>query len=418
MTPQRPSYTQTLEYLYAQLPMFHRIGAAAYKPSLDNTIALLEAVNNPHRNLPCVHVAGTNGKGSTSHLIASALQEAGYKTGLYTSPHLIDFRERIRIDGQKISEEDVVTFVENNKTKWEIIQPSFFEMTVALAFWFFKKEKVDIAVIEVGLGGRLDSTNVIEPELSVITNIGLDHMHLLGDTIEKIASEKAGIIKKNIPVVLGAMRPEAQMVMQQTAAAHGTTITLAAPDLVIPPCPLNGLYQQENIRTALTALQVLSTTTRTQLTEKSIAKGFEKVIENTGLMGRWQELQKDPRVLVDVAHNEDGIRYILRQLEETQFDKLHFVLGMVNDKDIENILQLLPKHATYYFCKANIPRGLDAQILSEKATQVGLSGAFFDSVETAFLQAKKIASKADLVFVGGSFFTVAEVLPLYATSHR
>lgn len=396
--------------------MFHRIGAAAYKPSLDNTLALLEAVNNPHHNLPCVHVAGTNGKGSTSHLIASALQEAGYKTGLYTSPHLIDFRERIRINGQKISEEDVVAFVESNKSTWATIQPSFFEMTVALAFWFFKKEKVDVAVIEVGLGGRLDSTNVIEPELSVITNIGLDHMHLLGDSIEKIAAEKAGIIKKNIPVVIGSMRPEAKEVMEQTAQTVGAAVTYTSSEIPIPPCPLNGLYQQENIRTALTSLRVLSKTTRPLLTEEAIAKGFEKVIENTGLMGRWQFLQQSPMVIADVGHNEDGIRYILRQLKQPVYDHLHFVIGMVNDKDIEKILELLPKEATYYFCKANIPRGLDAALLKEKALSIGLDGACYASVEEAFLTAKQQAKKTDLVFIGGSFFTVAEVLPLYARS--
>lgn len=407
------TYAETLDYLYAQLPMFHRVGAAAYKPSLDNTIALLQAVHNPHQDLPCVHIAGTNGKGSTSHLIASALQEAGYKTGLYTSPHLVDFRERIRIDGKKIPQQDIIDFVEKNKGVWENIAPSFFEMTVALAFWFFQKEKVDIAVIEVGLGGRLDSTNVIEPELSVITNIGFDHMHLLGDTIEKIASEKAGIIKRNTPVVIGPMREEAASVMLQTAQQYDAPLLITSRDLSVPFCPLGGKYQEENTRTALTALRALAQRSRPLLTEDIIAKGFQNVVPNTGLMGRWQQLQSNPLVLVDVGHNEDGIQFILRQLEETPHRTLHFVLGMVNDKDIDKILTMLPTGANYYFCKANIPRGLDATLLKEKAQECGLNGEVYTSVEEAFLSAKKIAQTDDLVFVGGSFFTVAEVLPLY-----
>lgn len=407
------TYAETLDYLYAQLPMFHRVGAAAYKPSLDNTIALLEAVQNPHLGLPCVHIAGTNGKGSTSHLIASALQEAGYKTGLYTSPHLVDFRERIRIDGKKIAEEEIIFFVEKNKEHWSHIQPSFFEMTVALAFWFFQKEKVDIAVIEVGLGGRLDSTNVITPELSVITNIGLDHMHLLGDSIEKIAFEKAGIIKEKIPVVIGPMRAAAFAVMQQTAKEKAAPITITSLDIEVPRSPLRGKYQAENTRTAFTALTVLANSTRPLLSEQVIARGFEKVLQNTGLMGRWQQLQVDPTVIVDVGHNEDGIHYILEQIAETPHQHLHFVLGMVNDKDIEKILSLLPNNATYYFCKANIPRGLDAKLLQEKAMMCHLEGDSYDSVENAFIAARNNAHPNDLIFVGGSFFTVAEVLPLY-----
>ncbi len=405
------TYAEALDYMYSQLPMFHRIGPAAYKPGLENTIALLDLIGNPQRDLKCVHVAGTNGKGSTSHLIASALQEAGYKTGLYTSPHLKDFRERFRINGEMIPESDVLEFVIKHKADWEKIKPSFFEITVAMCFWYFKKEKVDIAVIEVGLGGRLDSTNVITPEVSIITNIGMDHMNLLGDTIEKIAAEKAGIIKKYVPVVIGKMRDEARTIMQEKAALENAPLIDASTlfEEQIPPTSLLGFYQEENRKTAFAALQQLKRN-YPKLNDEHITNGFMHVVRNTGLLGRWQMIQQSPLIIVDVAHNEDGLRFVLQQIEETPHEKLHFVLGVVGDKDVDRILKLLPQHAKYYFCKANIPRGLDAEELRILAARYNLLGESFSSVINAFNNAKKNAANEDLVFVGGSVFTVAEVL--------
>lgn len=404
------TYKQTLTFLFEQLPMFHRIGPAAYKPGLDNTRALLRLVGNPETSLKCVHVAGTNGKGSTSHLIASVLQEAGYKTGLYTSPHLKDFRERIRINGEMISEDAVVEFVEMYKDQWKEISPSFFEITVALCFQYFQKEKVDIAIIETGLGGRLDSTNVVMPEVSVITNIGFDHMNLLGDTIEKIAGEKAGIIKQNCPVVIGSMRNEAVSIMRNKASEMNAPILSAAEIDVVPDSPLNGIYQEQNKRTALCAIRVLQDSGKWNITEDAVNKGFLNVIKNTGLSGRWQILQQNPTAIADVAHNEDGINMVLKQLSEMKFNQLHFVLGMVSDKDISKVLKLLPKDAIYYFCKADIPRGMDAEDLKNLATTSGLHGKTFDSVKSAYEAALSEAHKDDLVLVSGSIFTVAEVL--------
>jgi dihydrofolate synthase/folylpolyglutamate synthase len=405
------NYTQTLDYLYSQLPMFHRVGPAAYKPGLDNTWALLELVGNPHEGLKTVHVAGTNGKGSTSHMIAAALQKAGYKTGLYTSPHLKDFRERIRINGVMIPEEEVVAFVSEYHEAWQSIQPSFFEITVAMCFWYFKRAGTDIAVIETGLGGRLDSTNVIVPEVSVITNIGYDHMNLLGDTIEKIAGEKAGIIKAERPVVLGAMRAEAKEVMLRTADNTKSPVidSTAIAAKYIPESALKGLYQQENRATAFMALRTLAAM-GWQLTEEHITQGFEQVVELTGLLGRWQKLNDKPLAIADVAHNEDGIRVVLEQLQQTPHNILHFVLGLVGDKDVSRVLKLLPTNAIYYFCKADIPRGLDAEILQEQARSYRLVGEAYSSVINAFEAAKAQSGPDDLVFVGGSVFTVAEVL--------
>lgn len=405
------NYQEVLDYMYAQLPMFHRVGPAAYKPGLDNTYALLEIVGNPHLGLKCVHIAGTNGKGSTSHLIASSLQEAGYKIGLYTSPHLKDFRERMKINGAMISEADVTAFVNLFARQWEKIQPSFFEINVAMCFWFFSKEKTDIAVIETGLGGRLDSTNVITPEVSVITNIGMDHMNLLGDTIEQIAFEKAGIIKQNIPIVIGTMRSDAREIMKQKAhdcKAHLYDSSLR--DLAdIPDSELKGMYQIENRKTAFVTLQTLISQGYS-ITKQNIENGFERVVMNTGLMGRWQVLGENPLVIADVAHNEDGLNYVLRQLENTPHDHLHFVIGLVADKDVDRVLKLLPTSATYYFCKADIPRGLDSVLLATRAATFNLTGESFASVKSAFENAKRKAQKNDLVFIGGSVFTVAEVL--------
>jgi len=405
------NYSQTLEYLYSQLPMFHRVGPAAYKPGLDNTWALLELVGNPHEGLKTVHVAGTNGKGSTSHMIASALQVAGYRTGLYTSPHLKDFRERIRINGIMIPEEEVVTFVSEYHQAWQSIQPSFFEITVAMCFWYFKRAGIDIAVIETGLGGRLDSTNVIVPEVSVITNIGYDHMNLLGDTIEKIAGEKAGIIKAGRPVVLGAMRDEAREVMLRKASEMQSPIiesSVIAPKH-IPESELKGLYQQENRATAFMALRTLAAM-GWQLAEEHITQGFDQVVALTGLLGRWQKLNDKPLAIADVAHNEDGIRIVLEQIRQTPHNKLHFVLGLVSDKDVTRVLQLLPWSAVYYFCKADIPRGLEAGLLKVQAAEFGLNGESYLSVKSAYDAAIVAASGSDLVFVGGSVFTVAEIL--------
>jgi dihydrofolate synthase/folylpolyglutamate synthase len=391
--------------------MFYRVGPAAYKPGLDNTWALLKLVGNPHEGLKTVHVAGTNGKGSTSHMIAASLQEAGYRTGLYTSPHLKDFRERIRIDGGMIPEEEVVLFVDEYRDAWQVIQPSFFEITVAMCFWYFKREQVDIAVIETGLGGRLDSTNVITPEVSVITNIGYDHMNLLGDTIEKIASEKAGIIKAGRPVVLGAMRDEAKCVMLKTASSTKSPVidSTAIPAIDVPESSLQGLYQQENRATAFMALRTLAAL-GWNIAEHHVNRGFQRVVELTGLLGRWQKLNDQPLVIADVAHNEDGIHVVLKQIQQTPHKRLHFVLGLVGDKDVSRVLKLLPTNAVYYFCKADIPRGLDAQSLKQQAMDFELNGEFYSSVRNAYEAACENADDTDLVFVGGSVFTVAEVL--------
>jgi dihydrofolate synthase/folylpolyglutamate synthase len=344
-------------------------------------------------------------------MIAAALQLVGYKTGLYTSPHLKDFRERIRINGVMIPEEEVVAFVNEYHEAWQSIQPSFFEITVAMCFWYFKRAGIDIAVIETGLGGRLDSTNVIVPEVSVITNIGYDHMNLLGDTIEKIASEKAGIIKSKTPVVIGAMRPEAREVMIQTAfQQHAPMIDAALiSSTLIPSGELQGHYQIENRATAFMALRTLAAL-GWRVNEEHIAQGFQQVVELTGLLGRWQKLHDSPLTIADVAHNEDGIRTVLEQLQRTPHKQLHFVLGLVGDKDVTRVLKLLPQSATYYFCKADIPRGLDAEMLKEQASEFQLRGESYSSVKQAYETACGAANDDDLVFVGGSVFTVAEVL--------
>lgn len=391
--------------------MFHRVGPAAYKPGLDNTWALLELVGNPQDGLKTVHVAGTNGKGSTSHMIAAVLQRAGYKTGLYTSPHLKDFRERIRINGVMIPEEEVVTFVNEYHKTWQAIQPSFFEITVAMCFWYFKRAGIDIAVIETGLGGRLDSTNVIVPEVSVITNIGYDHMNLLGDTIEKIAAEKAGIIKAGRPVVLGAMREEAKEVMLRKASEMQSPVidSAAIANKYIPEASLKGLYQHENRATAFMVLRTLAVM-GWRLQEEHIVSGFEQVVELTGLLGRWQKLNDKPLVIADVAHNEDGIRIVLEQIRQTPYQRLHVVLGLVGDKDVARVLKMLPANAIYYFCKADIPRGMDAQLLKQQAEEFQLKGTSFSSVMHAYEAACDAAEQEDFIFIGGSVFTVAEVL--------
>jgi dihydrofolate synthase/folylpolyglutamate synthase len=425
------NYQQTLDYLYSQLPMFQRIGSAAYKDNLDNTIAICNLLGNPENKFKSIHIAGTNGKGSTSHLLASILQSAGLKVGLYTSPHLKDFRERIKINGKLIPQQYVIDFVEKYKNNFETIQPSFFEMTVGLAFNFFADEKVDIAVIEVGLGGRLDSTNVITPELSVITNISYDHVALLGDTLAKIAIEKSGIIKQQVPVVIGELQEEIKSVFIETAKQQNTSIVFAdqkyraknvrdemgeklflTMDVDSYPnlkSELLGLYQQKNIATVLCAVEILKTK-GFQLSESVIRKGIQNVVTQTGLWGRWQIIGNQPLVIADTGHNEAGIKEVLHQLKQTAYNTLHFVLGMVNDKDISKILQLLPKDAVFYFCKAQIPRALNADELANQAKLAGLKGNVYATVAEALEAAKSKAQKNDIVFVGGSTFTVAEVV--------
>lgn len=427
------NYQETLEWMYKQLPMYQRIGAAAYKADLNNTIALLDALGNPHHRFKSVHVAGTNGKGSTSHLLASIFQEAGYKTGLYTSPHLRDFRERIRINGEMIPEDQVVDFIAKHQAFFQEKQLSFFEMTVGLAFDYFANEQVDIAIVEVGMGGRLDSTNLITPELSIITNIGLDHVQFLGDTLEKIANEKAGIIKEGIPVVIGETQSETHQVFEDKATechspiyfadqifdcdkVHIESLTQQEYDvwkdneLYLEACtiPLMGNYQKKNLTTVMCAADLLRK--KFELSDDNLREGVANVIRNTHLMGRWQILNEDPLTIADTGHNVDGIREVVSQLAEMNYNKLHFVIGMVNDKDIDHVLQLLPHNCEYYFCKADIPRGLDANILAEKAFELGLRGSVYNSVRDAYRSAVNAARFDDVIFVGGSNFIVAEVV--------
>ncbi len=430
------TYPQTLEYLYSQLPMFHRIGAAAYKADLGNTIKLCGRLGNPEKKFRSIHIAGTNGKGSTSHFLASVLQEAGLKTGLFTSPHLKDFRERIKINGRMIRKSDVTTFVELHREKFKDIEPSFFEWTFALAAWYFDKAKVDIAVIETGMGGRLDSTNVVKPVLTIITNIGLDHTQFLGNTLALIAAEKAGIIKKGIPFVIGETHPETSSVFNEFSQKLHSKITFADQDIILTKThltrhrpsllsaefhsyitnrtykltsPLSGKYQLKNLATVLTALEMLQET-GFQIPNKHIISGIRKVVKNTGLMGRWQTISHKPLTIADIGHNPDGIREVLDQIALTPHHKLHFVIGVVNDKDVKAMLTKLPKDATYYFCKANIPRGLDAGELAKLAEACSLNGLSYTSVKGALYAAQLAAVDDDLVMVGGSAFVVAEVV--------
>lgn len=427
------NYQETLDWMFKQLPMYQRIGAAAYKPNLNNTIALLNLLGNPQHKFKSVHVAGTNGKGSTSHMLASIFQEAGLKTGLYTSPHLRDFRERIRINGEMIPENNVTVFIEKYREEFQKIGLSFFEMTVGMAFQYFADEQVDIAIVEVGMGGRLDSTNLITPELSVITNIGYDHMQFLGDTLEKIAGEKAGIIKEGIPVVIGETQPETHQVFEDKARELHSPIHFADQvfdcdeihidelqtkkydiwknsELYLEACeiPLTGNYQRKNLTTVMCAIDLLRD--KFDLSDDDIRDGIANVIRNTHLMGRWQILSHDPLTIADTGHNVDGIREVVGQLAQMTYNKLHFVIGTVNDKDIDHILQLLPHNCEYYFCKADIPRGLDADILAQKAFEFGLRGNVYSSVRDAYLSALNAANFDDVVFIGGSNFTVAEII--------
>ena len=405
------NYTETLDWMFNRLPMYQNIGKSAYKEDLTNTILLTNYLGNPEKNLKCIHVAGTNGKGSTSHLLASILQEAGYKVGLYTSPHLKDYRERIKINNVEISEDFVVDFIQKHQLFFETNELSFFEMTVGLAFDYFEKSKVDIAIIEVGMGGRLDSTNVITPLISVITNIGLDHTHFLGNTLSLIANEKAGIIKPNIPVVIGEYNSETKPVFLAKANTEKSDIYFAS-DLIseVYDCALLGDYQVSNIKTVIQTIKVLKQQNEFKVSEENIKNGLLNVIKNTNLQGRWQELQKNPLVICDTAHNEHGLKIVLNQIEKQNFKQLHFVFGVVNDKDLDKILPLFPKNAKYYFCKPNIPRGLEANILQEKCLEFGLIGILNNSVATAYKKALLEANTNDMIFIGGSTFVVAEIL--------
>tara|TARA_R100000306_G_scaffold24681_1_gene27919 strand:+ start:2283 stop:3455 length:1173 start_codon:yes stop_codon:yes gene_type:complete len=390
--------------------MYQRVGQSAYKADLAATLNLAKYLKNPEKSFKSIHVAGTNGKGSTSHMLASVFQEAGYKTGLYTSPHLKDFRERIKINGQMISEQYVSNFVQNHRPFFESNQLSFFEMTVGLAFEYFRSENVDIAIVEVGMGGRLDSTNIITPEVSVITNIGLDHTQFLGDTLEKVAVEKAGIIKDRVPVIIGETSPETKRVFEEIALERNAPIVFAEMnDASTYSSDLKGSYQQKNIRTVISILRMLQKK-GWNISEENIQKGLMNTVKNTGLMGRWQILGQAPKVICDTAHNREGLQIVLDQLASEDFQNLHIVLGVVSDKDLASILPLFPKDATYYFCRPNIPRGLDASLLLSRARGFGLIGQEYISVSKAYEAALKAALPQDLVFVGGSTFVVAEVL--------
>lgn len=431
------SYQQTLDYLFARLPMYQRQGAAAYKADLNNTIKLVEVLGKPHQKIKCIHVAGTNGKGSSSHMLAAVMQQCGYKTGLYTSPHLLDFRERIKINGKLIPKNYVVEFVEKYKPTFEEIEPSFFEWTVALAFDYFAQEEVDVAIIETGLGGRLDSTNIITPEACLITNISFDHMNLLGDTLEKISAEKAGIIKPKVPVVISQYQSESAPIFSARARELKSPLEFADKNYRVVSAKkikgmlelellnkkteqkeqyqldLTGNYQIKNVLGVLNLLEYIEKSGFIIEPEK-IKKALSQVVKLTGLQGRWQTLQEKPLVIADTGHNEDGIKLVLENIAATTHEKLHIVFGVVNDKDISKILQLLPKTAQYYFVKADIPRALDQDELAKQAHAIKLHGKAYASVEEGLKAAKKAANKGDLIFVGGSTFVVADVLGLYA----
>ena len=430
------NYTETLEYIFDKLPMFQRIGQAAYKNNLDNTLKLDEIFGHPHQKYKTIHVAGTNGKGSVSHMLAAIFQSAGYKTGLYTSPHLKDFRERMKVNGQMISEKEVIDWVEEYPVKnkmWDI-EPSFFELTAAMAFDYFARQKVDIAIVEVGLGGRLDSTNIITPELSIITNIGLDHTNLLGDTLEKIAIEKAGIIKSGVPVVIGTTQNETMQVFIDTAQKKQTSLVFADQEYVVsysmlgldgrqilntdckgktvyPELKLDllGIYQRKNVPAVLKAVDILNEK-GWNISRDNIYNGLGNTARLTGLMGRWQIIGNNPLIICDTGHNEDGIRMVVQQIKNTAYKTLHVVFGVVADKNQDTVLQLLPKEAVYYFTKADIPRALNEKELLGKAVSFGLKGMSYPSVKEAFNAAKENASENDMIFIGGSTFVVAEIL--------
>jgi len=404
------NYHETLTWMFRQLPMYQRQGNSAFKKDLTNILAFAEVLHQPQTQFKSIHVGGTNGKGSTSHMLASILQEAGYNVGLYTSPHLKNFTERIKINGEEIREKFVVDFINEHRDFLDMQKLSFFEMSVGMAFAYFAEEKVDIALIEVGLGGRLDSTNIILPELSIITNIGMDHTQFLGNTITAIANEKAGIIKANIPVVIGETASESEKVFVEKAKEASASIIFAdkTPSISLES-DLKGDYQEKNKQTVITAVTVL----RNQgwkISEENLREGVLKVVKNTGLRGRWEIIQQSPKVIVDTAHNKEGLEMVLHQLNQEKFQELHLVLGFVNDKDLDSVLPLFPKRATYYFCKPDVPRGLEVSLLKEKALQHQLYGESYNSVREALEAAKMTANKEDVIFAGGSTFTVAELI--------
>jgi len=402
------TYKETLGWMFSQLPMYQKSGATAFKGKLDNIQRFAVHLDNPHTKFKSIHVAGTNGKGSCSHMLAAILQEAGYRVGLYTSPHLKDFRERIKINGTMVSEESVINFIERHQPFLKTHELSFFEMTVGMAFDHFAKEQVDIAIIEVGLGGRLDSTNIILPEVALITNIGYDHMDILGNTLQKIALEKAGVIKSKVPVVLSETQEETKAIFELLAAQKNAPLVFA--DATVKQTyktDLLGSYQQKNVKGVVAVIRQLK---GLKVSEKAIKEGLLKVAAHTGLLGRWQLLGETPRIVCDTAHNEDGLRQVMRQLQEQNYGHLHMVIGFVKEKQLENLLPLLPKAATYYFVKPKVPRGLDAPDLQTTATKFGLEGTAFESVGEGFDRAKLVAGSNDLIFVGGSTFVVAEVV--------
>ncbi len=428
------TYKEVLDFLYAQLPMYQRVGAAAYKHDLGKTLDLDKYFGHPHRKFKSVHIAGTNGKGSVAHALASILQEAGYKTGLYTSPHYLDFRERIKINGQMVPEQYVTEFVEENLDYFKRLKPSFFEITVAMAFQYFADRQVDIAVIEVGMGGRLDSTNIITPEVSVITNIGYDHMQFLGDTLTAIAAEKAGIIKPRVPVVLGEMQAPVRSVFLQKATEKNAPVHLAAHTYTIENLThrddgkikfnvtragkpayknmvfgLGGEYQRQNIPVILQTVDILRQR-GFEITDRALFAGMERVVENTGIMGRWQILGQNPKIIADAGHNEDGIKAVVSQLKKQKYDRLHFIFGAVSDKNIGKILRLLPQNAEYYFTRASVPRAMDQGILQVRAQAAGLKGQSYPAVAQAIDAALSQASGNDLIFIGGSTFVVADAI--------
>ena len=401
-------YNQTLNFLLTRLPIYQRIGRVAYKKDIGNIISACKKLKNPHNKFKSIHIAGTNGKGSVAHILASILQESGFSTGLYTSPHLKDFRERIKINGNMIPKNKVNEFVSINKETFIKLKMSFFEMTVAMAFNHFENEKVDIAVIETGLGGRLDSTNIINPVLSIITNIGLDHTKLLGNSIEKIAKEKAGIIKDNTPVIIGSRQKKTEYIFQEISEYKNAEIYFSDINSNYKT-DLKGNYQKQNISTALKSIDILKDLNWT-ISENNIKKGLINVVKNTGLYGRWQIISKQPLTICDTAHNIDGIKHIIQELKNTPHNNLHFVFGTVNDKQIDSMLKLLPKNALYYLCKANIERAMDTNTLYKKAKKLNLNCITYTSVKKALAAAKKKAKNKDLILISGSTFVVAEVL--------
>ena len=402
------SYKETLDWMFSKLPMYQRVGAAAYRPGLEAMKKMDAYLNHPHKKFKSIHIGGTNGKGSTSHMLASVLQEAGYKTGLYTSPHLLDYRERIKINGAMIPEGEVVDFIEKHKPYFEEHKLSFFEMTVGMAFSFFEKENVDFAVIEVGLGGRLDASNIIKPILSIVTNIGLDHTQFLGTTRPEIATEKAGIIKEGIPVVIGEQHPETEAVFRNKALNMKAPIFFVKNNTVqLYESDLKGSYQKANLQTTVLAIQQLNAG---EISEEVLKNGLSKVVKNTHLMGRWQTLSEQPKIIADVGHNKEGLEYIAAQLKNTTYDRLHLVMGFVKGRAIEELIALFPAEANFYISTPNLARGYPVKDLKEVINERENTTTFFDTIPIAFESAKVVATPKDLIFVCGSTFVVAEIL--------